>query len=41
MVKAQLRPEVISENRPPRAKTDYMIEFEGTPPDGVAIEIWV
>lgn len=41
MVKAQLRPEVIAENRPPRAKTDYAIEFEGTLPDGVAIEEWV
>ena len=41
MVKAQLRPEVIAGNRPPRAKTDYAIEFEGTLPDGVAIEEWV
>ncbi len=41
MVKAQLRPEVIAENRPPRAKKDYAIEFEGTLPDGVAIEEWV
>jgi CRISPR-associated protein Csd2 len=41
MVKAYLRPEVITENRPPRAKTDYAIEFEGTLPDGVAIEEWV
>ncbi len=41
MVKAQLRPEVIAENRPPRAKTDYAIEFEGTLPDGVAVEQWV
>jgi CRISPR-associated protein Csd2 len=41
MVKAQLRPEVIAENRPPRVKTDYAIEFEGEPPDGVAIEEWV
>lgn len=41
MVKAQLRPEVIAENRPPRAKTDYSIEFEGALPDGIAIEEWV
>lgn len=41
MVKAQLRPEVIAENRPPRARKDYAIEFEGTLPDGVAVEEWV
>lgn len=41
MVKAQLRPEVIAENRPPRAKKDYAIEFEGTLPEGVTIEEWV
>ena len=41
MVKAQLRLDVLAENRPPRAKTDYAIEFEGTLPESITLEEWV
>lgn len=40
-VKAQLRPELAVENRPPRSRRDYVIGFEGTLPEGVAIEEWI
>jgi CRISPR-associated protein Csd2 len=40
-VKAELRTEVVSENRPPRSHRDYVITLEGNLPKGVTVEEWV
>jgi CRISPR-associated protein Csd2 len=40
-VKAELRPELAAENRPPRAHRDYVIALEGSLPEGVTVEEWV
>ena len=40
-VKAELRPELAVENRPPRSRRDYVIALEGNLPEGVTVEEWV
>jgi CRISPR-associated protein Csd2 len=40
-VKAELRTELVSENRPPRSHRDYVITLEGNLPKGVTVEEWV
>lgn len=40
-LKAELRPELAAENRPPRSSHDYMIALEGDLPEGVTLEEWV
>jgi CRISPR-associated protein Csd2 len=40
-VKAELRPELVAENRPPRSHRDYIIALEGDLPQGVTMEEWV
>jgi CRISPR-associated protein Csd2 len=40
-VKAELRPELEAENRPPRSHRDYVIALEGNLPEGVTVEEWV
>jgi CRISPR-associated protein Csd2 len=39
-VTAKLRPELKTENRPARSRSDYEIEFTGNLPDGVTVEEW-
>lgn len=41
LVKAELRPELAAENRPPRSHSDYVIALNGNLPEGVTIEEWV
>jgi CRISPR-associated protein Csd2 len=41
MVTANLRPELRSENRPARSRSDYVIELIGAVPAGISIEEWV
>lgn len=41
LVSVKLRAELAAENRPPRSRGDYVIEINGTLPDGVTIEEWV
>ncbi len=40
-IRVKLRPEFVSENRPPRSREDYLIEIDGTLPDGITLEEWV
>jgi CRISPR-associated protein Csd2 len=40
-VTARLRPELASENRPPRSRNDYLIEVSANLPEGVTMEDWV
>jgi CRISPR-associated protein Csd2 len=40
-VTAKLRPELKTENRPARSRSDYEIEFTGNLPVGVTVEEWV
>ena len=41
MVKAELRPELVAESRPPRSHRDYVIALEGDLPAGIEAEEWV
>jgi CRISPR-associated protein Csd2 len=41
MVKAELKPELAAESKPPRSHRDYTIALEGNLPDGVTVEEWV
>ena len=40
-IKVKLRPELATENRPPRSREDYLIEIDGTLPEGVTMEEWI
>lgn len=40
-VSVKLRPELAAENRPPRSREDYVIEVDGTLPEGITLEEWV
>jgi len=40
-VTARMRPELASENRPPRSRNDYLIEVSANLPEGVTVEDWV
>lgn len=37
----KLRPELVSEDRPPRSREDYLIEIDGALPEGVTLEEWI
>ena len=41
MVKAELKPELATENKPPRSNGDYVITLEGSLPEGITVEEWV
>ncbi len=41
MVTAKLRPELKTENRPARSRSDYVIELTGDVPPGISVEEWV
>ena len=41
MVTAKLRPELKTENRPARSRSDYVIELTGGVPPGISVEEWV
>lgn len=40
-VKAELKPELAAEAKPPRSQRDYTIALEGNIPEGVTVEEWV
>lgn len=40
-VSVKLRPELAAENKPPRSRDDYLIEIDGTLPEGITLEEWV
>ncbi len=40
-VSVKLRPELASENRPPRSREDYRIEIDGELPEGIVLEEWI
>lgn len=40
-VTAKLRPELKTENRPARSRSDYAIDFAGSVPPGISVEEWV
>ena len=40
-ISVKLRPELAAENRPPRSREDYLIEIDGTLPQGITLEVWV
>lgn len=41
MVSVALKPEVASENRPPRSRRDYAIQLTGDIPDGITVQEWI
>jgi CRISPR-associated protein Csd2 len=41
LVTAKLRPELKTENRPARSRSDYAMEITGTVPAGISVEEWV
>jgi CRISPR-associated protein Csd2 len=40
-VSVKQRPELASEGKPPRSREDYVIQIDGTLPQGVTLEEWV
>jgi CRISPR-associated protein Csd2 len=40
-VRAELNPELATENRPPRSRQDYVIALEDHFPEGITVEEWV
>jgi CRISPR-associated protein Csd2 len=41
MVTAKLSPELVTDNRPARSRSDYLIELAGDVPAGITVEEWV
>jgi CRISPR-associated protein Csd2 len=41
MVTVALKPELASENRPPRSCRDYAIQLAGDVPDGITVQEWI
>jgi CRISPR-associated protein Csd2 len=41
MVSVALKPEVASENRPPRSRRDYAIQLTGDVPEGITVQEWI
>jgi CRISPR-associated protein Csd2 len=40
-ISVKLRPELAAENRPPRSRQDYLIDVDGTLPEGITLEEWI
>ncbi len=40
-ISVKLRTELSADNRPPRSREDYLIEIDGTLPEGITLEEWI